>query len=249
MKRRSNFRDFILFFHDDDEEEECIYNFFQTVNFSKRRKTHNMIKKREAEGAYNILILKYLITEEDKFFNYLRVTPYLFGKILENIHDLVSTRPTNKVLKPISPQQKLCVALRFIATGESLTSLAFTFRISQPCLTQIMKEVFRAIKDTMLCEMQLPCKEKFQSIAKDFYHKWNSPNTIGTIDGKHVRIKCPSKTGSLYYNYKDFFSIVLLAVVDANSKFIAIDVGSFGREGDAGDLYFLNIFFICIFLF
>lgn len=234
MKRRLFVEQFLMFF-DDDEEEQCVLNFLQTECSAKRRKTHEMIKKRDIEGAYNILVRKYLLTEEDKFVKYLRITPHLFGRILENIGELISTMPTNKVVKPISPQQKLCVALRYLATGESLTSLAFTFRISQPCLTQIMKEVFKSIKDTMLSEMALPCREQFLSIARDFYDKWNSPNTIGTIDGKHVRIKCPNNSGSLYYNYKDFFSIVLLAVADANSKFIAIDVGSFGREGDAGD--------------
>lgn len=37
----------------------------------------------------------------------------------------------------------------------------------------------------------------------------------------------------LYYNYKIFFSIVLLAIVDAKYKFL-IDVGSYGKEGDSG---------------
>lgn len=70
--------------------------------------------------------------------------------------------------------------------------------------------------------------------ANEFYTKWNFPNCILAIDGKHVRIRCPNNSGSLYFNYKDYFSIVLLAMVDANYKFIAIDVGSFGREGDSG---------------
>jgi len=47
-------------------------------------------------------------------------------------------------------------------------------------------------------------------------------------------MKCPKKTGSLFFNYKEYFSIVLLAFVDANCKFLIIDVGSYGKEGDSG---------------
>lgn len=38
----------------------------------------------------------------------------------------------------------------------------------------------------------------------------------------------------MYYCYKNFFSIGLLAVTDANYKFICVDVRSFGKDNDAG---------------
>lgn len=70
--------------------------------------------------------------------------------------------------------------------------------------------------------------------AEEFGQKWHFPNCVGAIYGKHVRVFCPKRSGSLYYNYKNFFSIVLLAVVDANYKFIFTDVGSYSKDGDSG---------------
>lgn len=82
--------------------------------------------------------------------------------------------------------------------------------------------------------MPVPEAADWRRHAEIFYDKWNFPNAIGAIDGKHIRIQCPPNSGSMYYNYKHFFSVVLLAIVDANYKYIAIDVGSYGRESDGG---------------
>lgn len=72
------------------------------------------------------------------------------------------------------------------------------------------------------------------AMSKEFEQKWNFPNCISAVDGKHVRIFCPKSSGSQFFNYKDFFSVVLLAFVDANYKFVMVDIGSYGREGDSG---------------
>lgn len=71
-------------------------------------------------------------------------------------------------------------------------------------------------------------------MSEDFYEMWNFPNCCGAVDGKHIRIVCPDNSGSLYFNYKSFFSVVLLALVDAHNKFLVVDIGSYGKEGDAG---------------
>lgn len=80
--------------------------------------------------------------------------------------------------------------------------------------------------------MALPAIEQWKGISERYYELWNMPNCLGSIDGKHIRIKCPKKSGSAYYNYKGYFSIVLMASADADGLFTFISVGDYGRNSD-----------------
>ena len=54
------------------------------------------------------------------------------------------------------------------------------------------------------------------NVSKGFKNRCNFPNFVGAIDGKQVIIQCPPRRGSMYYNYKKFRSIVLIATANAN---------------------------------
>lgn len=62
------------------------------------------------------------------------------------------------------------------------------------------------------------------------------PHCVGALDGKHVVLESPIHSGSDFYNYKKSFSIVLLALVDADYLFMFADVGCQGRMSDGGVL-------------
>jgi hypothetical protein len=62
--------------------------------------------------------------------------------------------------------------------------------------------------------------------------KWNFPLCCGAIDGKHIQNKRPPDSVSDYYNYLGTYSVILMALVDYDYKFLYIDVGTNGRAND-----------------
>ena len=71
-----------------------------------------------------------------------------------------------------------------------------------------------------------------EKIAAQYENLWNFPNCIGSMDEKHTLIRQMKNSGSYNFNYKGTFSLVLLALVDADYKFIYVDVRCNGRISD-----------------
>ena len=131
---------------------------------------------------------------------------------------------------------KVAITLRFLATGHSYKSLSYGFRVAPNTIVSIVPEVCQAIYDEYH-EDAIKCPstpEEWKEVAKGFSEKWNFHHVCGALDGKHVRILAPPGSGSVYYNYKSYFSIIMLALVDADYKFMYLNVGTPGADSDAG---------------
>lgn len=123
---------------------------------------------------------------------------------------------------------------RYLSTGLSFKALTFDFNLGKSTISCIVFETCQVIWTILQpTEMSQPTNEKWIEISKQYYLKTNFPNCLGAIDGKHIRCKNPNNSGSNFYNYKKFFSIILMAVVDSNLCFTAKDVGAYGKEGDS----------------
>lgn len=110
------------------------------------------------------------------------------------------------------------------------------FRLGQSTVSGIIRQVCEALVTVLRAEyLKFPSsEEEWRVVAQDYGERWNFHHCIGAIDGKHVCIDPPLKSGSLYYNYKGQYSVVLLALVDAQLRFIYVDVGTNGRISDSG---------------
>ncbi|XP_045077608.1 protein ALP1-like [Coregonus clupeaformis] len=135
----------------------------------------------------------------------------------------------------ISPVERLEIWLRFLATGDSYRTIGFSVRVGRSTVAGIGPSVAQAICDCLVGEyIPVPKEEDWRAITAEFLERWNFPNCLGSIDGKHVVIQAPPCSGSQFYNYKGTYSVVLLAVVDAIYCFRVVYVGANSKGSDGG---------------
>jgi len=107
--------------------------------------------------------------------------------------------------------------------------------MSHSTIHSIVHDICESIIKQLFSEcIPTPNKTQWEEITERFWSEWNFPNCMGTLDGKHIQITTPANSGSNYFNYKRIFSVVLLTLVDANYRFIAVDIGSFEKNSDGG---------------
>ena len=79
-------------------------------------------------------------------------------------------------------------------------------------------------------------EERIHHCIKKSVTNLRKPLEVGlklAITLRHIAMKKPEKTSSDYYNYRGFFFLVPLALVDAEYRFLWIDFGSSGSCSDA----------------
>lgn len=102
--------------------------------------------------------------------------------------------------------KKYLLYFKFLGKGESFRSLAFGYRISPSAISKFVLKVLTALQKQFVPLFlssldQINCNQK----AGEFMKRWDFPNCVAAIDGKHMRIVAPSKSGSIYFNFKGFF--------------------------------------------
>ena len=194
-----------------------------------------LFRTREQKGEYSQLFLELKSDDHEYFFRYFRMKPVQFKELLNYIVPHLVKNCRNR--KPVSPTERLAVTLRYLVTGDSHLTIAMSYRMSATTVGRIVRETCRVLWDVLrekgfLKSPNTP--DEWKQIANGFEERWNFPNCIGAIDGKHIVMQAPAHSGSRYYNYKGTHSIVLMAVVNADYEFTLVDIGEAGRQSDGG---------------
>ena len=134
--------------------------------------------------------------------------------------------------------------MRYLATGNTYKTLSYGFRVANNTISLFIPVTCEAIIQEF-SHMHMKCPktpEDWKQVSSHFAKLLNFQSCLGAIDGKHIAIRRPNKSGTYFYNYKGFFSIVLMAVADANYKFLFVDIGANSSCADSGIFKLTNIY-------
>ena len=191
-------------------------------------------ERKEDQSPYFQLMRELEHHDVPAFIRYLRFQPEMFHEMEHRLHNPCS-RVFTFMRRPLEVGERIAITLRYLATGETFRSLAFSFRLGNATVSRLIPQVCEAIITEFGPEVMPSDRSEADWVetANEFERLWNFPHVLGAIDGKHVAITKPAHGGSVYYNYKKFHSIIFLAIVDAHYKFLEVDIGRNGAASDA----------------
>lgn len=120
----------------------------------------------------------------------------------------------------MSPEDKVLLTLRYYATGSMLIVCGDFIGIHKSTASRIVKLVSHNIAILRPQFVNSPNNENdLKKVKQDFYNIAKFPTVIGALDCTHVKIKSPGgDNAEVYRNRKNFFSINVQTICDANLK-------------------------------
>ena len=166
------------------------------------------------------------------------MSPTTFCHILDKISDQIEKQRV--VEEPISPDFRLAVTIYKLSRGDYIYTIGEMCGLAKATVCTIVSETCKGTVDILWNDTM---KKHFPSSHEDFKHsmekfgeEWQFPYAFSAVDGSHLPIKCPNggaQAMKQYFNFKGFYSIVLMALVDAVYRFICASVGAPGNTHDS----------------
>ncbi|XP_049527285.1 uncharacterized protein LOC125947044 [Dermacentor silvarum] len=134
----------------------------------------------------------------------------------------------------IALNKRVVIGLYQLCSSAEDRSVAELFAVGRSTVNVAYRELCEAIIHTMEAEW---IKMATASSMAEHIHKCTTtlefPQAMGSLDGCHFPVSPPKESATDYRNYKEWYSIILFALVEHKYRFRYINVGSLSRCHDA----------------
>ncbi|ETN63564.1 hypothetical protein AND_004722 [Anopheles darlingi] len=148
----------------------------------------------------------------------------------EYLHGLIGpkiARMDTFLRRAISSKERFLITLRYLATGESYSSMQEIFQVSKQLMSRMIPEVCGSLIEVLQDYVKLPeNKEEWLRVSQEYENRWKFPHAIGAVEGRYVALKAPMSSETEHSQTKRNCNVVLLGVVDSNSNFMYADIDS-----------------------
>lgn len=124
------------------------------IHLSENRYSGKIRRKRKVwvrkflEERNRQSILSVLNMSDGSFFNFTRMTRTDFEQLLQMVGSSIARNDT-KFRDSVRPEIRLAITLRYLATGDSYSSLMYTFKVSKQLISEIVPEVCQHLNDAL----------------------------------------------------------------------------------------------------
>ncbi|KAJ8390024.1 hypothetical protein AAFF_G00111850 [Aldrovandia affinis] len=208
------------------------------ANFQKKRRKVALWKHLRSSEWWDNVVCDFTDSQWQKSFRVSRETfQYLCAKVKPAIERKDTTL---RLCVPL--EKRVGIALWKLATSSDYRTVGHLFGVGVTTVCRCLHEFCQAVNQIVLPEvLSGPKPEDLEEMATAFERQWDVPQCIGAIDSSHIPIIAPKEFHRDYFNCKDWHSIVLQAVVDANGLFWDVCVGFPGSASDADVLRQSNL--------
>ena len=167
-----------------------------------------------------------------KFLNEFRVTKneasYICNLVKEDMKCLGSRRTD------LTLEQKVLVCLKTLASGSFQNCSKDFVNTSQPVVSKLLTAFTDSMVKQLHNHVHMPAREDIENEKNLFYEVAGFPGVLGCIDGTHIPIIAPpGPQEPMFVNRKNFHSLNVQVICDANLVFLDVNAKWHGSHHDS----------------
>ncbi|XP_075731418.1 uncharacterized protein LOC142774668 [Rhipicephalus microplus] len=170
---------------------------------------------------------------EQNFKQSFRVYPSAFRFIVESLRSELE-RQCASMREAITPEKRVGIALYKLCSSAEDRTVANLFGVGRSTVNTLYRQFCEAVVAVLEHEcIKMVTAEEMARHIQEFEAVTGFRQGVGALDGCHFPISPPKGHVTDYYNYRGWYSIILLALVDHRYRFRYINIGAPGRCHDS----------------